>query len=813
MFSNRGFTHKRRQVSGCKDGFCPFVSLSFAEWLLTCGLLLSTPHVFAAPPAPTTNAVPVTTTNTAAIPLAEIASQAETTLANLHAIETETDSDQAVSAIEEQLPELMQEIAARSEEDARILSHSTSLELFARLENAWQDLNEELDGWNRTLTRRIRQLQANATHLEQLRKTWEVTRGSSQATNMPRELADRLQAVLAEIKTASDGVRDQLGLVLTLQNRLAEQDARVREAVTALDQGRQQILRHLLARDSPPLWGSQLRTNAVQNLALQGHHSLARQWQELRAYFLRKQERFVLQALIFAAFFILLVLSRRKLKAIDADQDLASAAQSLGAPLPAALLLALLLSPWLFPQAPRLLWSVLGIIALVPATFVLRRVLNANLYGVLNVLVAFYLVDQLRTVAASQPLLWRLLFLAEMAAGAVFCSTWLRSGPNPENREAVFGHTLRVSLNVATALFAAVVLANILGYARLSSFVGNALLSSAYLALLLYAVIRVGDSLVRVLLTVWPLARLGMVQRHSALLLHWVKRILEWAAVVVWILHLLERLAIRRSVLDALSSAANSHLAVGSLSFSLGDLLLFIIVIWGAFIVSRIFRFLLEEEVYPHVQMAPGLHYSISTTLHYVVLLVGFLVALAVLGFNLTKLTILAGAFGVGLGFGMQNIVNNFVSGIILLFERPVKVGDVIQLDTTEGVVKRIGIRASVVRTVNGSEIIVPNAKLISDPVTNWTFSHRRRLITVPIAVTSEAEPQKVIDLLTKAAAAHPRVSKERPLQALLTNVNNGTTNFELRAWTDQSEDWQQVRSDLYIAIKAALSKEKIAMH
>jgi small-conductance mechanosensitive channel len=117
------------------------------------------------------------------------------------------------------------------------------------------------------------------------------------------------------------------------------------------------------------------------------------------------------------------------------------------------------------------------------------------------------------------------------------------------------------------------------------------------------------------------------------------------------------------------------------------------------------------------------------------------------------------------------------------------------------------------VRTVNGSEIIVPNAKLISDPVTNWTFSHRRRLITVPIAVASEAEPQRVIDLLTKAATTHPRVSKERPVQALLTNVNNGTTNFELRAWTDQSEDWQLVRSDLYIAIKAALAREKITMH
>ena len=315
------------------------------------------------------------------------------------------------------------------------------------------------------------------------------------------------------------------------------------------------------------------------------------------------------------------------------------------------------------------------------------------------------------------------------------------------------------------------------------------------------------------LLTLSPLGRLTLVERHCALLLHRLKRVLQWAAGLWWLLYVLERLAIRRPIFDALEQAANARISVGTLGFSLGDLLLFVVVIWGAFIVSRILRFLLEEEVYPHVQMAPGLHYSISKTLHYVILLVGFLIALAVLGFNLTKLTILAGAFGVGLGFGMQNIVNNFVSGIILLFERPVKVGDVIQLDSTEGVVKRIGIRASVVRTVNGYEVIVPNAKLISDPVTNWTFSHRRRLITMPLAIASEAEPRRVIDLLTKTAAAHQRVSKERPVQALLTNVSNGITNYELRAWTDQSEDWQQVRSDLYISVKAALEKEKIAVH
>jgi Mechanosensitive ion channel len=114
---------------------------------------------------------------------------------------------------------------------------------------------------------------------------------------------------------------------------------------------------------------------------------------------------------------------------------------------------------------------------------------------------------------------------------------------------------------------------------------------------------------------------------------------------------------------------------------------------------------------------------------------VGFFVALAALGVDFTKVTILAGAFTVGVGFGLQTVINNFVCGLILLFERPIKVGDVVQVDTDIGEVRRIGIRACFIRTAEGSEIIVPNGTIISNKVTNWTYSDRYRAVEVPVSV------------------------------------------------------------------------------
>lgn len=178
----------------------------------------------------------------------------------------------------------------------------------------------------------------------------------------------------------------------------------------------------------------------------------------------------------------------------------------------------------------------------------------------------------------------------------------------------------------------------------------------------------------------------------------------------------------------------------------------------------------------------------------------------------MTRFTILAGAFSVGLGFGLQNIVNNFVSGLIVLFERPVKIGDVIQLEGATGVVERIGIRATVIRTAESSEIIVPNGKLISDRVTNWTFSDPQRGIEIAVSVAYNTDPRRVIELLERVAAAHPLVIETPRPQALFTEFGADALNFKLSVWTNRFEQWTQIRSDLAVAIHTVFTEENISI-
>jgi small-conductance mechanosensitive channel len=296
-----------------------------------------------------------------------------------------------------------------------------------------------------------------------------------------------------------------------------------------------------------------------------------------------------------------------------------------------------------------------------------------------------------------------------------------------------------------------------------------------------------------------------MVQHHRELLERRAYRFLIWLAVVVWLMRVLDYVGLFGPVLSFGKIVLAAKLERGSISISVEDVVAFFLTVWVAFLLSRFIRFVLQEDVYPRVGVSRGLSYAISSLLNYIILALGIVVGMGLLGVNLTKVTVLAGAFGVGIGFGLQSIVNNFVSGLILLFERPIHVGDTVQVGDLLGEVRRIGIRSSIVHTGQGSDIIVPNAQLISEQVTNWTLSDQLRRIDLPVGVNYGAVPKKVIELMETVAKANPSVLKYPPPQGFFVGYGDSSINFELRAWTDQFGNWFQIRSELAVALYDAV--------
>jgi potassium efflux system protein len=759
---------------------------------------------------------PSASSNANSIPLPEVAVQAEAAHSTLESTQVNLSEDPVTSAIEQDLLVLTNEIPMRLEENSRILSRNPDLETLRDLGREWQHLRQELTDWTHQLTKRASQISTDEARLTQLSEAWEATRTAATTSNAPPLIRQRVQATLEEVHRVQAMTKAQQELVLDLQSQVGEQSARVSLAENAIAEARREMFQRLLVRDGPAIWSSGLWGKPWLALVEESQRSLLRQTSALAAYARRKPGRFLLHGLVLMVLSSFLVWTRRRLRAVRGREDgLRQATLVFEAPIATAIVLSVLISGWIYPQAPRLLWAMAGIATLIPVVIVLRKLIEPPLFPLLNALVGFYILDQFRVVAASQEAFSRVLLLLETAAGTVFFLWLTRSARlrvSQETRMDRFRTTLQRVARLAWLCFLAAFLANLFGYESLSKLVGNTVLTGAYLSLAVYALMRIVDGLVLSALSVPPMGRWDWVVRSRRMLQTRVWRLLEWVALGLWVVLLLEVLSLRAPLYQNVKEFISAKAHFGSFSLSLGDLLVLGLSIWVAVFISRVAQFFLEAEVYPRVDLAPGLHYSISKMVHYVILLAGIFIAIGALGFDLTKLTILAGAVGVGVGFGLQNIINNFVSGLILLFERPVKIGDVVQLDTAEGVVERIGIRASVVRTVNGSEVIVPNGKFISDPVTNWTFSNQQRLLSIPLAIAAIPDPQGVMNLLKRVASEHPLVLKDPPPQVLLGSFGGGTFTFEVRVWTNRLGSGPQIRSDLSLAFNAALIAQNVTL-
>jgi potassium-dependent mechanosensitive channel len=240
---------------------------------------------------------------------------------------------------------------------------------------------------------------------------------------------------------------------------------------------------------------------------------------------------------------------------------------------------------------------------------------------------------------------------------------------------------------------------------------------------------------------------------------------------------------------------------IGEIRVSFQAILAAILVLVLLLVFMRIIQRWLERELLPRTGLEPSLQLSIVTIFGYVGAITAIALALSGLGFDLQKIALIAGALSVGIGFGLQSIVSNFVSGLILLTERPIRVGDSIVVKGEEGWVRRVRVRATEIETFDRASVIIPNSEFITGVVKNWTRANRLGRIVVKVGVSYETDPDRVRDILTDIANAHPQIVQTPPPAAYLVAFGETQLEFELRCVVAEVEKGLSVRSELHYAI------------
>ncbi|MFK8252683.1 DUF3772 domain-containing protein [Ancylobacter terrae] len=251
---------------------------------------------------------------------------------------------------------------------------------------------------------------------------------------------------------------------------------------------------------------------------------------------------------------------------------------------------------------------------------------------------------------------------------------------------------------------------------------------------------------------------------------------------------------------------------LGSTTISLGDILSAVAIIAAGVLMARAFQSWISSNILPRTRLDPGLQNSISTIIGYVGSIAVIAVAMGQIGLNLENIALVAGALSVGIGFGLQSIVSNFVSGLILLAERPIRVGDMIMVKGEEGYVRRISVRATEIETFDRAAVLIPNSDLITGMVKNFTHANTTGRVIVPVMVGYDSDPDQVRDLLADAACDHPQVLTSPPPRVFLVKFGDSGLMFELRCVVANVDYAFTVKSDLHFAVFDRLRRAGIAI-
>ncbi|UNU27445.1 mechanosensitive ion channel protein MscS [Microcoleus vaginatus HSN003] len=269
--------------------------------------------------------------------------------------------------------------------------------------------------------------------------------------------------------------------------------------------------------------------------------------------------------------------------------------------------------------------------------------------------------------------------------------------------------------------------------------------------------------------------------------------------------------AIPEELLTRLSQLFTATLfKIGDNPVSLQSLVELIVLFMAILVIARSFTKFLKESLLVRLGIDEGNREAIAVIIGYLIVALGVILAIQSIGFNLASFAVVAGGLGVGIGFGIQDLTTNFVSGLTLLLDRPVKVGDFVELEGVMGIVKKISIRSTIIETTEDSSVIVPNSKMISNKIVNWSYENSLLCMRVPVEVAENSNPLLVTETLLNIAYAEAGVLYEPNPKVLFVEFGDDSFKFELLVWTDKPTERELINSSLNFAIEYNFRQQKI---
>lgn len=777
--------------------------------LFTCWIILLSTSAIAQSTPPTTNAPtaqPATDSAVQqAITLTKIADQALTTQKLVEKLKPMVVQPLEFEELNDRLSQFKKQLSAlQAQTNSIINDRKSSIDQIRSNQSQWRFIRDQLTKDQQKIRDRGTELEAAISQLTTDEQAWKQTQVQIKSAPDLNYDGSSLKNALAAISSLRKQLSVPLQEAITLEQEWQELIDLCDDAQASLKNDESYLQSNLLSNIQPPIWeikwdDFQVDDSATQSFKLQtkllGHY--------ISRYALHMQ--FIFAAII--GFIFLL----RRLKQHNQNIQKDKIGISFKLPLlerqtPTIFAVGIFISLALLNNPPQILKSTLLVALIFPIVRLGIPKLPTAIKPLAWLVTAFFIFNELTTLTTTIPAVQRLWVFFCALFGFFGCIYVLMRASDIHEQKPALWKSLRASLWLALLVTLTALIGDIFGAVVLSQFLITGVALSTYMGLSFVVLAAIIND-IAVAAIYMPTSEIShLISSNRSLLIRYFRKSLIIVFSFFWIYLTLSQFALWDSLVLLGKNFLSQSFSAGSISISIGDFLSVVVTIWLSFKISKLLRFILMEDIAPRTNMVRGVPEAIGTLSQYCIVLVGFITAISMTGIDLSKLAILAGALGVGIGIGLQDVVNNFTSGLILLFEQNIKQADTIQCGTINGQVMHIGMRCSIIRTSDGAEVIVPNGKLASDQVINWTRSSQERRITIPISTTQNVDANKVIETLLQVAKEEREIIDTPATNALLLGFGAGTMNFELRAWVNSSESLSDVNSKLCAAIAKAFA-------
>lgn len=690
-----------------------------------------------------------------------------------------------------------------------------------KVENVkWEEHKSKLKEYQGTLDSRLGDVTNTDEELVDAINTWKITKEVLKEQEESEEIFNSIENTITTLNELKDNSKSRIDIIFLVQKKLTNLILLVDKVITDISKAEIQLQKDYFVFDSPPLF----YFKRIDSLASDTTSAFARiekvtirsgfkeNFEQISVFLKQNKNIAISQVLFLILLFVSISIVKRKWNRDKADLTLQvekDAMVVLNHPFSSTFAVGLLISFFFYKTMIPIIAELHVLIILGSTAFLLPQ-LTTKRFNIFMIFLFFaFILHSIEIYINPHSLLFRsLLLLNTIVLTFALVQGRIEMQKNPDPFWRIKG-LFKIVVPFYILLLISVV-ANLIGMVGLSNFLFSGVMTSTALGFVVFLSVKVFTSIL-ILLVKWKdSANIQAFSAMASVTQKRIKPILMFFGLIAWLFFSLGSFEIYDYLKNWFDEILLIHWDINETTkITLGNILSFSVIFIVAILIANLAAAIFQDEWLIKV-LPRGVAPAISLLLRIIIVSVGLYVGLSAGGFPIEHLGFILGALGVGIGFGLQNVVLNFISGLILAFERPINLGDAIEIDQEMGVVTNIGVRSSNIRTYSGAEAIIPNGDLISKKVINWTLSNRNRRTRVLMKTSASADPEKVIEMFNKIASEHPSVFKDPSPTTLFYGYNlEGNLDFALHYWTSFS-DTLNTDSDIALNIFKSLKEEGI---